>query len=261
MIKTLSPYYINTPFFSEILNAVCLRYRLQVFVWSGLKQAVPNAANYEITIENVQRSDGSNTINISRIINDFINFKAIDSEDGFTDLVDSPNQNWVKTQVFYTAANGIETTIPEHEDTQISLKGYGYGMSGENPDVPFNKFLININEYTMSDSGTFIVPIVLDEPEATATSITITNVENTSLNKFRITFTFVGDFLSLFGKLKPNINDVPTPAEEYFEVGLISPLDYSFETEITGSSTLQLSGYDFQTNQYILSNIFNFTVL
>ena len=107
MIKSLSPHYITTPFESVVLDEICLRYRLQIFIWSGLKQDIPADAKYEITINNVEQSDGNRVINISRLINDFLNFKAIKSEDGFTNLENSPNQIWVKTQVFYTGQNGV----------------------------------------------------------------------------------------------------------------------------------------------------------
>jgi hypothetical protein len=262
MIKSLSPHYITTPFESVILDEICLRYRLQVFVWSGLKQDIPDDAKYEITINNVEQSDGNSTINISRLINDFIDFKAIDSEDGFTNLENSPNQTWVKTQVFYTSQVGVESAIPEHENTNICVKGYGYGMSGVNPTTPTNKILMNINDYTMKEGGTFIVPIVLDESEPpTPPSITIATVTNTVDNLFSVVFTAVGTYSSLTAIVYPNTGGgLPDPVE-FITIDATSPQVIEPSVEITLISNIVLRGYDITTNQYIESTSFSFLPL
>lgn len=262
MIKSLSPHYITTPFESVIFDEICLRYRLQIFIWSGLKQDIPLDAKYEITINNVEQSDGSRVVNISRLINDFFDFKAIKSEDGFTNLENSTNQTWVKTQVFYTGQNGVESAIPEHENTQICVKGYGYGMSGVNPDVPANKILMNINDYTMKEGGTFIVPIVLDESEPPEPpSITIISVTNTTDNLFSIEFTAVGSYSNLTAIVYPNTGGgLPDPVE-FITIDATSPQVIEPSVEITSYSALILRGYDITTNQYIETSSFLFLPL
>ena len=52
MIKSLSPYYITTPWVNPSLGFTAESYRLKIWVWSGDLSTPPSDANYEITKNN-----------------------------------------------------------------------------------------------------------------------------------------------------------------------------------------------------------------
>ena len=101
MIKSNSPYYITTPFVSSGSGLTSQNYELSVWVWDGLKSAVPTTANYKTTKGNPTGSTGSDKINIARIVNDYIEFKPRDTTS--TGVLNGNNQQWVKTSVIYNS--------------------------------------------------------------------------------------------------------------------------------------------------------------
>ena len=182
MIKSLSPYYLTIPWVAPISEEICTSYTLQIFVWNGLKNIVPVNPSYEITKDNVTSSNASDKVNISPLINDFIDFTAFDTTT--TELIDGFNQYWVKTQILYTTSDE-EDFVPNYENTQLMLSGYGYGMSGENPQPPTNKILLSGTEFKVDRNGYFVFPFLIEESEpvesffATITDVTSTCVEFT----------------------------------------------------------------------------------
>lgn len=144
MIKTLSPYYVTIPWLTAI------SYTLKIYVWDGLKSAVPTTASYSITKINQTNSNGTDKINIARLLNDFIDFTPNES-----------NQRWCKVTVTYTSYLGVG----DEQDLFIDLilKGYGYGMSGENPQPPANRILLQGNEFKVNRDGVFNFPILILE--------------------------------------------------------------------------------------------------
>jgi len=74
MIKTLSPYYLNIPLVAPLSLEVCSSFTLQIFVWNGIKTDVPFEPVYVMTKDNPALSDGSEEVNISLLINDYIDF-------------------------------------------------------------------------------------------------------------------------------------------------------------------------------------------
>jgi hypothetical protein len=147
MIKTLSPYYLTIPFVSPLTGAICTAFTLKIFVWDGVKATPPATASYSITKNNPTASTGNDKINIARLINDFIDFMPSES-----------NQRWCKTTVTYDGS-GVEELVT----TSLVLKGYGYGMSGENPQPPANRILLQGNEFKVQRSGVFNLPILILE--------------------------------------------------------------------------------------------------
>ena len=175
MIKSLSPYYLTIPFVAPISEEICTSYTLQIFVWNGLKNIVPSVPTYEVTKLNPTGSDGSEQIDISLLINDFIDFAPFTSND--TELIDGFNQYWVKTQVLYTTSEE-EDFVPNFETTVLMTSGYGYAMEGINPQIPSNNILLNGTEFKVSRSGKFVFPILIEEAEPVEdTFATITNLD------------------------------------------------------------------------------------
>ena len=175
MIKSLSPYNLEIPFVAPISGLTSTSFTLQMFVWNGLKNVVPVNTTYEITIDNPTASTGSHYVNIALIANDFIDFTPYDTT--ATELIDGNNQYWVKTQVLYTTADE-DDNVPNYESTLLMTAGYGYGMDGENSQIPANNILLTGTEFKVSRDGFFVLPILIEEAEPTESYFaTITDID------------------------------------------------------------------------------------
>jgi len=172
MIKSLTPYYISIPFVSPLTGLTCLSYTLKVYVWNGLKFSPPALASYEVTKTNPTSSTGTDEINISRLINDFIDFKAVSGTT--TEVLDVENQVWVKWETFYETSNPSDATTASNINTELILQGYNYGLSGKNAQPPTNKILVPIMDYKVNRAGFFNVPVLVDETESTIEALTET---------------------------------------------------------------------------------------
>ena len=161
-IKSLSPHYKTIPWVSPYTGLTCTSYTLELYAWTGLKTSAPIVPHFTISKNNVTDSTGNDSINISRLLSDFIDFTE-QTDAGVTTMIDGNNQAWVKTQVFYTTADTSELTLPQSISVDLMVKGYGYGLEGQNPTIPTNKILIPTNNYKVYSSERFIVPIKLDE--------------------------------------------------------------------------------------------------
>lgn len=176
MIKSLSPYYVTIPFVSPLSSLTCTSYTLQVFVWNGAKNTPPTLPVYEFTKSNPTLSTGNDLIDISNVINDFINFSP--SADNETILLNGDNQNWVRVQTFYTTSEPLDLTTPTNVSVQLMTKGFGYGMEGANPQIPTNKILLIGTEFKVNRNGTFVLPILTDDSD------TLINAVNDTANIF-----------------------------------------------------------------------------
>jgi hypothetical protein len=101
MIKSNSPYYITIPFVSASSGLTSQNYELSVWVWNGLKSTPPTTASYTTTKGNPTASTGYDTINIARIVNDYIEFEP--QQANGTSVINGKNQQWVKTSVIYNS--------------------------------------------------------------------------------------------------------------------------------------------------------------
>jgi hypothetical protein len=101
MIKSNSPYYITIPFVSTSSGLTSQNYELSVWVWNGLKSTPPTTASYTTTKGNPTASTGYDTINIARIVNDYIEFEP--QQANGTSVINGKNQQWVKTSVIYNS--------------------------------------------------------------------------------------------------------------------------------------------------------------
>lgn len=267
MIKTLTPYYITTPFTTDggggyPSGTICSKYTLEIVIWQGSKLDQPETPNYSITINNPTASDGDSKINIARLVNDFIDFTP--ETLGSTGLIDSSNQTWVRTQVYYYVGSELIDT-PTRISTQLAVKGYGYGMEGENPDTPDNKILMRVGDYTMQEGGKFIVPIELDEVEPdpiTPPEIVITSITQiTTTLLATLEFTYEGNFAEIYGgnPFYLTIEDVAT-GDSY----IVSVVDYTSPQNITfpyyAEWDVVMNGYNSDSNTTLASNLYNITL-
>lgn len=161
MIKSLSPYYVTIPFVSPLTSAVCTSYKLQVFIWDGLKASVPATPYYEISKDNLTTSSGDDFVNIARLVNDFVDFRPTAMT--LTGLYDASNQRWVKTQVIYTTENVLDLDVVQLEAVNLMVKGYAYGMDGSNTTTPTNRILLSGTEFKVNRTGIFNLPVLADE--------------------------------------------------------------------------------------------------
>ena len=161
MIKALSSYYLSIPFLSPLTGATCTSYTVNLYIWSGLKSAVPATPIYTISKDNIAASIGTDKINIARLLNDYIEF--FPNIGTVTGLISSNNQKWYKSEVIYTTADPLDLNVVQAESIDLVLKGYGYGNEGQNAQPPANKIYIPIGSYKINRSSMFTIPFKLDE--------------------------------------------------------------------------------------------------
>lgn len=182
MNKTLTPFTVTTPFVSVASGETCTDYTLYITAWKGSKASVPASTTYEITKDNPTGSTGNDTINISRLVNDLIDFTPI--KDTTTSLNDSNNQIWVKTEVTYTSAEPTDATTPQYATTDLFSQGYGYGIDGSNPVTPTNKLLFSGTEFKVSNSSIYCLPLDLEDWDYTTDgAITVISYPDNNINE------------------------------------------------------------------------------
>lgn len=179
-IKTLSPYYVLVPLTNPLSGVVCNSYVANIYIWNGSKVAAPSTPSYTMTKVNASASSGNDSLNISRIVNDFIEF---DFEHNYnTQLRDGKNQVWVKIECLYDDF----PDVPGLAQVHLATKGYGYFMEGSNPQLPTNKVLLTGDEFKVSRNGLFVLPLLAKEPTVAARVLTITNFEYIAATTYQV---------------------------------------------------------------------------
>ena len=167
MIKSLSPYYVSTPWVNPLGGAVSGEsYTLSIFAWNGDRFPTPITPIYQLTKENPESLTDSDKINISRLLSDFIDFEPQGSSS--TGLIDGNNNWWVKTYVTYEN----DSTIQQEFYDILSL-GYSYGNEGENITSITNDILLTTQDYKVNRNGVFTLPI-------------LAGIDNSELYKIRV---------------------------------------------------------------------------
>ena len=176
MIRSLSPYYIDTPLVYS--GYTCAKYTLNVWVWNGDKSTPDSTNSYQITYQNTTASTGSHSININAIIQDYIEFKepSLLLSTGIQ-LIDGKNQQWVYTYVTYD-----EGTQKDHENTEIMTLGYAYGNEGRNVTAVANQTLIKPQQYKVNRQGNFVFPIYVPVALGTSDIITVKSYPSLDIN-------------------------------------------------------------------------------
>lgn len=246
MIKTLSPYYISVPLINPTSELVCDSYTVNIYVWQGSKTAVPSTPDYTITKINAAGSSATEKLNIARIVNDFIDFSCVQST--VTSLEDGNNQAWVKFVCYYSD----QPELPQLVTTQFAVKGYGYFMEGENPQIPANKILIEGDEFKVNRGGYFVLPIEMTETPPDVPEFIITDI--TGGDTITYTITFETDDIYLRYRQDGDTDWIFEPSV----FSNTSPI--TFEIPLTGDVEVQLFAYDALTDTFVYSNIFDVTI-
>lgn len=246
MIKSLSPYNLEIPFVAPLSGLTCTSYTLQIFVWNGTKITPPSEATYEITKDNPTASTGNDTVDIALLVNDFIDFTPYDTTS--TELIDGNNQYWVKTQILYTTADEGDF-VPNYEDILLMTAGYGYGMDGENAQIPSNNILLTGTEFKVSRDGFFVLPILIEETVDEST-LTLDSVVLDAGSTYDFSFTADFSFTQLYAQVRANSGS-PWGTATLFS-GITSP-----QSRVVSISPFQTRIYAFNplTGNNIYSNI------
>ena len=169
MIKSLSSYYINTSFVSLLSGATCSSYTISLYVWNGGKTNAPTSPTYQITKENPTSSTGVDSVNIARLVNDFVNLRPRSAAS--TEAISADNQYWLKHSVVYTTTDADDLNVDQNITVDLLGKGYGYGMEGLNPTTPTDKILLQGREFNVNRGGVFVAPILIDEITSTLAAV------------------------------------------------------------------------------------------
>ena len=159
MIKSNSPYYITTPFVSSGSGLTSQNYELSVWVWDGLKSAVPTTANYTTTKGNPTGATDSDTINIARIVNDYIEFTP--QKASSTSVIDGNNQQWVKTSVIYNKEGTV--SLPQITSLRVLT---GNQVAGASCLLTLNgvEYSITLPNTTLSLNANTIKSFINNDP-------------------------------------------------------------------------------------------------
>ena len=139
MIKTLSPYYVTTPFVSPETGETCTSYTLNIYVWDGDSDSPPSTPNYQITKSNPTASTGNDVVNVARILNSYLDL--IPQDGTGQDFIDGNNQKWCKITAVYETSDEDDDDLEQNEIIDLIVRGYAYGIEGENTDTPDNLIL------------------------------------------------------------------------------------------------------------------------
>lgn len=254
MIKTLSPYYITIPYVSPFTGLTCTSFTLNLYVWNGDKSDVPATATYTITKENPTSDTGNVKINISRLISDFIDFTP--NIGTTTEAVNGNNQQWVKWQTFYTTSSTIDASTPTNQNTKLFIKGFSYGLDGENANTPSNKVLIPIQEYKVSPTSKFIIPVEIPETTTPISELEIIDITLISGGEYEMEFTNTESIEDIYYRYK-----LSTDTSWTYNLDIISSSPVSITLPIvSGTYDVQIYGYEIINDINVFSNIFNVIV-
>ena len=208
MRKTLSPYYIDIPLVSPLTGQTSTEYRLEIRVWDGLQASVPTPATYSKTVVNSSASTGTHNVNVSRLINDFIDLTP--QSNLATGVIDGNNQQWVQTSTVYTTSNASDDGVQQNILTELIVKGYAKGNEGRNTSTPTNLNLISGTEFNTSRTGVFTLPI-----ESSNLTVTAISYPDNEINFSQVLTTTTDS--SAFVKLM-YVNLTETTTDTYLEI-------------------------------------------
>lgn len=253
MIKTRSPYYLNIPFVSPETGLTCTSFTLDIYIWNGLKNATPEHPTYSQTIDNPTASTGSTKINISNILNSFINFKH--QEANTTELINGNNQYWVSWQTYYVTQAPTDLLVPTNIDTKLFIKGYTGGMDGENATTPANKILLSGNEFKVSRDSNFILPIAIEETVPLGLTIILNTVTLDSGINYILNYTmdFNAQASRVDAQYKLTSENVWTSGITP-GVGVIGTHNVTRSVDLTGSVDFRVRTFPSISSPYVVSN-------
>ena len=152
MIKTLSPNYKNIPWINPSTAIISKKYDLNIYIWNGLISSPPSTPTLiEQNINPLLRTDISK-VDISRYVNSYLEPALNNSQ--VTSISSANASVWVKTEVVYYIDNVAQTE--QQIEVLGAIKGYGYGIEGENTTIPVNGYLATQIEQKVYKNGVYI---------------------------------------------------------------------------------------------------------
>lgn len=170
MIKTNSPYYVNIPL--GVDPTPFDYYISYIYIWSGLQSAKPVTPEYQQTRQNPAGSVLFDKVNISNLVNDFIEFQP--QSNATTALIDGVNQVWVSVEYegfISDVSQGLNVLLLDS-----ATSGYTYGLDGENATVPTNKILLYGDEFKVNRDSGFILPLIGNDTDVTIISYPLNEI-------------------------------------------------------------------------------------
>jgi hypothetical protein len=166
-----SPYYINTPFFSDTTTAI----GIDLYIWEGDLGTVPGTASKSITKTRPAVNYAEFNTNISEILRANINETPIYDITPAVQLIDNNDVKWVYYNASYTDS---AESITDVEGYLVATEGYGIYSEGVNPGAPSNFILSDCDNRKVDRNGFVLLPFL---NESTITSIDVAT-ENNQIN-------------------------------------------------------------------------------
>jgi len=234
MIKVLSDYILDIPYTNPTTNVVCTFFKLEVYVYTGLKNQLAPPLIYSKTIKNPESLDTSVKIDISNFVAEFVPLNGA---------------CWVKSQVFYS-----DSSVVELQSIKLASKGYTYGIEAPNQEV--TGILTTGLEHKIARNQTFVLKVLAEETLTPPATLTITNIEETTPPLYDIVWSSTGSLIDiiyqyrLVGTLEWTLG---------LELLITSPTSVTLPI-IAGTYEVQIFGFDILNSANVFSNIFEITI-
>ena len=234
MIKALSKYILDIPFVNPTTSVVCEFFKLEVYVYTGLKNQIDVPLIYAKTIKNPASLDTSIKIDISNFIAEFVPLNGA---------------CWVKSQVIYS-----DSAIVEFQSIKLASKGYTYGIEPINQEA--TGILTTGVEHKIAREQTFVLKVLAEESVTPPATLTITDITETIAPLYDIAWTFTGTLVDIIYRYR-----LLGATEWTVEIAVFttSPTNVTLPI-LAGVYEVQIYGFDVVNNVNVFSNIFELTI-
>jgi hypothetical protein len=159
IINTRSPFYI------KVYHASLFEAKLQLYIYEGVKDATPDAADLRYTIQKAEL-EGNNYVvfEISELVRDYIETKYDGEYDSYA--------VWVNPVITAFEEDGSPISSPTvtpstYSDQFIATDGYGYFDEGINPDIDKGLMMTPATIYRVQDRS-INIPVYTDTTNSVA---------------------------------------------------------------------------------------------
>lgn len=231
MINTRSSFYREVFFVSPLTGFTSKKYTLRIYLWRGDVLDVPNSPEYSITRNNWSDSIGSEDVEISNIIDSYLEslYTDVTSESNATSQ-NSACQCWSKTTVEYYTNSSSDTGVEQDPIIEFSTRGYGYGNEGKNFQSPNNGVYLSNNIYKASCDSLFIIPA------SRLNSVLTINISSYPNNYYSNSFQYSQSNSSYFANILLNIDTAKAKKDDRIIV------------DVNGTETIILIDHDKKYN-------------
>jgi hypothetical protein len=136
------------------------------------------------------------------------------------------------------------------------VKGYAYGMDGENTSTPANRILLEGTEFKVQRNGFFNLPVLLLETTTPLATLEITDITEDAAPLYDITYTESGTHDDILYQYRLQPSTIWTLG---LEVVTASPFNVELPI-VPGDYDVQLLTYDTINNETVYSNIYVLTI-